>query len=124
MAQHWRMQYYDVPIQPFSCLDCFVTRCVDCMKCLHVHFFCAGVQHTEIVLTAHPTQVNRRTLQHKHCRIAALLAQNDRWSCLQLSQSLANLAGKVTEVLRSNCQSAVDLLFSRQAPLKFRLTFT
>ena len=35
-------------------------------------------QHVEIVLTAHPTQVNRRTLQHKHSRIAALLAQNDR----------------------------------------------
>ena len=30
------------------------------------------------VLTAHPTQVNRRTLQHKHTRIATLLAQNDR----------------------------------------------
>lgn len=29
----------------------------------------------EIVLTAHPTQVNRRTLQHKHTRIATLLAQ-------------------------------------------------
>lgn len=35
-------------------------------------------QHVEIVLTAHPTQVNRRTLQHKHSRIATLLAQNDR----------------------------------------------
>ncbi|PRW39191.1 phosphoenolpyruvate carboxylase 4 [Chlorella sorokiniana] len=35
-------------------------------------------QHVEIVLTAHPTQVNRRTLQHKHTRIATLLAQNDR----------------------------------------------
>lgn len=32
-------------------------------------------QHVEIVLTAHPTQVNRRTLQHKHTRIATLLAQ-------------------------------------------------
>ena len=38
----------------------------------------AWLQRTEVVLTAHPTQVNRRTLQHKHCRIAALLAQNDR----------------------------------------------
>lgn len=35
-------------------------------------------QKVEIVLTAHPTQVNRRTLQYKHSRIAALLAQNDR----------------------------------------------
>lgn len=35
-------------------------------------------QRVEIVLTAHPTQVNRRTLQYKHTRIATLLAQNDR----------------------------------------------
>ncbi|KAK9799807.1 hypothetical protein WJX73_001098 [Symbiochloris irregularis] len=35
-------------------------------------------QNVEIVLTAHPTQVNRRTLQYKHQRIANLLAQNDR----------------------------------------------
>ena len=35
-------------------------------------------QCVEIVLTAHPTQVNRRTLQHKHTRIAKLLQQNDR----------------------------------------------
>ena len=40
-------------------------------------------QHVEIVLTAHPTQVNRRTLQHKHSRIAALLAQNDRGDMTQ-----------------------------------------
>lgn len=30
------------------------------------------------MLTAHPTQVNRRTLQHKHTKIAALLQINDR----------------------------------------------
>ncbi|GIL43148.1 hypothetical protein Vafri_973 [Volvox africanus] len=35
-------------------------------------------QQVEIVLTAHPTQVNRRTLQYKHTRIAALLQQHDR----------------------------------------------
>lgn len=40
-------------------------------------------QHVEIVLTAHPTQVNRRTLQHKHTRIATLLAQNDRQDLTQ-----------------------------------------
>ena len=34
-------------------------------------------QRVEIVLTAHPTQVNRRTLQYKHARIAALLHAND-----------------------------------------------
>ena len=35
-------------------------------------------QRIEIVLTAHPTQVNRRTLQHKFTRLAELLAKNDR----------------------------------------------
>ncbi|GIL72820.1 hypothetical protein Vretimale_4503 [Volvox reticuliferus] len=35
-------------------------------------------QQVEIVLTAHPTQVNRRTLQYKHTHIAALLQQHDR----------------------------------------------
>jgi hypothetical protein len=28
------------------------------------------LQEVEIVLTAHPTQINRRTLQYKHIRIA------------------------------------------------------
>ncbi|KAF7808950.1 phosphoenolpyruvate carboxylase 4 [Senna tora] len=35
-------------------------------------------QEVEIVLTAHPTQINRRTLQYKHIRIAHLLDLNDR----------------------------------------------
>ncbi|XP_058091715.1 phosphoenolpyruvate carboxylase 4-like [Magnolia sinica] len=35
-------------------------------------------QEVEIVLTAHPTQINRRTLQYKHIRIAHLLEHNDR----------------------------------------------
>ncbi|KAL3636128.1 Phosphoenolpyruvate carboxylase 4 [Castilleja foliolosa] len=35
-------------------------------------------QKVEIVLTAHPTQINRRTLQYKHIRIAHLLEYNDR----------------------------------------------
>ncbi|XP_006643661.1 phosphoenolpyruvate carboxylase 4 [Oryza brachyantha] len=35
-------------------------------------------QEVEIVLTAHPTQINRRTLQYKHLRIAHLLEFNDR----------------------------------------------
>ncbi|KAM7464393.1 hypothetical protein LguiA_032514 [Lonicera macranthoides] len=35
-------------------------------------------QEVEIVLTAHPTQINRRTLQYKHIRIAHLLEYNDR----------------------------------------------
>ncbi|KAG6757821.1 hypothetical protein POTOM_038147 [Populus tomentosa] len=36
------------------------------------------MQEVEIVLTAHPTQINRRTLQYKHVRIAHLLEYNDR----------------------------------------------
>ncbi|XP_061339264.1 phosphoenolpyruvate carboxylase 4-like isoform X2 [Gastrolobium bilobum] len=35
-------------------------------------------QVVEIVLTAHPTQINRRTLQYKHIKIAHLLDYNDR----------------------------------------------
>ncbi|KAI4387567.1 hypothetical protein MLD38_005388 [Melastoma candidum] len=35
-------------------------------------------QEVEIVLTAHPTQINRRTLQYKHLRISHLLDYNDR----------------------------------------------
>ena len=35
-------------------------------------------QKVEIVLTAHPTQVNRRTLQYKHTHLAQLLDTNDR----------------------------------------------
>ncbi|KAL6006925.1 Phosphoenolpyruvate carboxylase 4 [Asimina triloba] len=35
-------------------------------------------QEVEIVLTAHPTQINRRTLQYKHIRISHLLEFNDR----------------------------------------------
>ncbi|KAF0898975.1 hypothetical protein E2562_012669 [Oryza meyeriana var. granulata] len=35
-------------------------------------------QEVEIVLTAHPTQINRRTLQYKHLRIAHLLEFNER----------------------------------------------
>ena len=34
-------------------------------------------QEVEVVLTAHPTQVKRRTLQHKHTRIEALLDVKD-----------------------------------------------
>ncbi|MED6150693.1 Phosphoenolpyruvate carboxylase 4, partial [Stylosanthes scabra] len=35
-------------------------------------------QEVEIVLTAHPTQINRRTLQYKHIKIAHLLDYNAR----------------------------------------------
>lgn len=41
-------------------------------------FEAVSKQNVEVVLTAHPTQVNRRTLQYKHTRIAACLERNDR----------------------------------------------
>jgi phosphoenolpyruvate carboxylase len=41
---------------------------------------CRYLQCVEIVLTAHPTQVNRRTLQYKHSKIAVLLQQHDRYA--------------------------------------------
>jgi phosphoenolpyruvate carboxylase len=42
-----------------------------------LHEFVSTELHVEVVLTAHPTQVNRRTLQHKFTRIAQLLAEKD-----------------------------------------------
>eukprot|EP00898_Chlorokybus_atmophyticus_P008881 jgi/Chlat1/8995/Chrsp94S08282 len=42
----------------------------------------------EIVLTAHPTQVNRRTLQYKHTRIAACLEHHDRPDLTQAERDL------------------------------------
>ena len=62
----------------------------------------AWLQRTEVVLTAHPTQVNRRTLQHKHCRIAALLAQNDRHiiSCPLVAPLLGCTAAECLMILR------------------------
>jgi phosphoenolpyruvate carboxylase len=42
---------------------------------------CVASQKMEVVLTAHPTQVNRRSLLSKHNKIARLLAENDRRGC-------------------------------------------
>ncbi|GBG65571.1 hypothetical protein CBR_g51453 [Chara braunii] len=49
-------------------------------------YFCQ--QEVEIVLTAHPTQINRRTLQYKHLRIANLLEKNDRPDLTQEDKEL------------------------------------
>ncbi|KAK9823233.1 hypothetical protein WJX72_001252 [[Myrmecia] bisecta] len=61
-------------------------------------------QSTEIVLTAHPTQVNRRTLQHKHTRIAALLAQNDRTDLTteEKEQTIAELVREITSLWQTD----------------------
>ncbi len=40
-------------------------------------------QSVEIVLTAHPTEVNRRTMLRKHQRIKAVLEQQDRPDLLE-----------------------------------------
>lgn len=54
-------------------------------------------QRVEIVLTAHPTQVNRRTLQHKLSRIAQLLDDKDREA-----QSDYEKVGTVLQTFYSN----------------------
>ncbi len=53
-------------------------------------------QKVEVVLTAHPTQVNRRTLQYKHTKIAALLQQNDR--CVHACDAECVVFGEVGDV--------------------------
>jgi phosphoenolpyruvate carboxylase len=70
-------------------LPCVMSQCsVDQFR-VFKHPACSALpaaQSVEIVLTAHPTQVNRRTLQYKHSKIAALLQQHDR--CAQKWQQL------------------------------------
>ncbi|KAL6765264.1 phosphoenolpyruvate carboxylase-domain-containing protein [Haematococcus lacustris] len=72
-------------------------------------------QVVEVVLTAHPTQVNRRTLQYKHTRIAALLQQNDRPDLVKEERDnlLEDIAREVTALwqtdeLRRQKPSPVD----------------
>ncbi|BDA47382.1 probable phosphoenolpyruvate carboxylase [Coccomyxa sp. Obi] len=61
-------------------------------------------QRTEVVLTAHPTQVNRRTLQYKHTRIAALLAQNDRPDFTQEERenTIADIVREITSLWQTD----------------------
>lgn len=45
-----------------------------------------SLQEVEIVLTAHPTQINRRTLQYKHIRIAvSCLADLHKNACVRIA---------------------------------------
>ncbi|CDP00553.1 unnamed protein product [Coffea canephora] len=58
-------------------------------------------QEVEIVLTAHPTQINRRTLQYKHIRIAHLLEYNERQKELELEDKemlIEDLAREITSI--------------------------
>ncbi|KAL0814473.1 hypothetical protein Bca101_070916 [Brassica carinata] len=49
-----------------------------CYSIIIFSIFLMKLVGVEIVLTAHPTQINRRTLQYKHIRMAHLLEYNDR----------------------------------------------
>ena len=64
-------------------------------------------QRVEIVLTAHPTQVNRRTLQYKHTRIAALLQANDALAAAdapaaERGEVIADLVREVTALWQTD----------------------
>ncbi len=54
--------------------------------------------HIELVLTAHPTEVNRRTLLHKHNAIGALLDERDRAHPHELPDIDLRLERLVTEI--------------------------
>uniref|UniRef100_A0A2P2ILM3 phosphoenolpyruvate carboxylase n=1 Tax=Rhizophora mucronata TaxID=61149 RepID=A0A2P2ILM3_RHIMU len=61
-------------------------------------------QEVEIVLTAHPTQINRRTLQYKHVRIAHLLEYNGRLDLTQEDKDmlLEDLVREITSIWQTD----------------------
>ncbi|KAL4574581.1 hypothetical protein LXL04_021415 [Taraxacum kok-saghyz] len=61
-------------------------------------------QAVEIVLTAHPTQINRRTLQYKHIRISHLLEYNDRKDLTQEDQDtlIEDLVREITSIWQTD----------------------
>ncbi|KAJ9563650.1 hypothetical protein OSB04_008810 [Centaurea solstitialis] len=61
-------------------------------------------QEVEIVLTAHPTQINRRTLQYKHLRISHLLEANDRKDLTEEDQDMLieDLAREITSIWQTD----------------------
>ncbi|KAI3719929.1 hypothetical protein L6452_20835 [Arctium lappa] len=61
-------------------------------------------QEVEIVLTAHPTQINRRTLQYKHIRIAHLLEVNDRKDLTEEDQDtlIEDLVREITSIWQTD----------------------
>ncbi|XP_024465146.1 phosphoenolpyruvate carboxylase 4 isoform X1 [Populus trichocarpa] len=62
------------------------------------------MQEVEIVLTAHPTQINRRTLQYKHVRIAHLLEYNDRPDLTQEDREILieDLVREITSIWQTD----------------------
>lgn len=63
--------------QPGSCAEVFARLIAGGISPDTLHETVARMQ-VELVLTAHPTEVARRTLLHKHARIAAILGELDR----------------------------------------------
>ena len=66
----------DSPPQPGSCRETF-TRLIASGIRPHDLFDAICHLRIELVLTAHPTEVSRRTLIHKYNRVAELLAERD-----------------------------------------------
>jgi phosphoenolpyruvate carboxylase len=64
------------PPQPGSCRETFVRLSAGGIPPAAL-FDAVRRLHIELVLTAHPTEVSRRTLIHKYNRVAELLAQRD-----------------------------------------------
>lgn len=70
-------------------------------------------QRVEVVLTAHPTQVNRRTLQYKHTRIEQCLERNDRPDLTAEEREL-NLQDLVREVCACAQRGGSSLVFGKR----------
>ena len=71
-------------------------------------------QHVEIVLTAHPTEVNRRTILQKHQRIKDALVAHDRPDLLEYEkrQIMANLNREILSIWDSD-----ELLREKPTPI-------
>ena len=71
------------------------------------------------MLTAHPTQVTRRTLQYKHTRIASCLERNDRpdLSPEERETVIEEIVREVTSLWKTD-------ELRRRKPTPVRVTFT
>lgn len=60
--------------------------------------------HIDLVLTAHPTEVNRRTLLQRHARIAELLALRDQghWVASEQDEFVAELRRELATIWRTD----------------------
>jgi phosphoenolpyruvate carboxylase len=89
----------DAPPQPGSCRETFERLVLSGIAPDALHDAVCRLQ-IELVLTAHPTEVSRRTLIHKYNRVAQLLAQRDHVD-LTVDERQA-----VTEALRGEIVAA------------------